>query len=260
MVVHPAPGNYSGTLVNAILHHCDLPSTKIDPEEETENLDEVFSDGKSKELVQNTSNSIVIRPGIVHRLDKGTTGLLVVAKTDSAQLSLSRQFKARTVKREYWSVSIGCPSPPMGKIESNIGRDLRDRKKMASFALASAVGRSAGSNYKVLKPLADGCAALLAWRLETGRTHQIRVHAKQLNTPLFGDEVYGGGAAVVANQLGRGKSARAAASRRLAKDLGRPALHAKTLGFRHPRSGQLLEFTSELPEDMAYVVEMLQTL
>jgi len=246
-----------------------------------EDVEEDSSD-KSIQLIAVLSSSpsntqigqSVVRPGIVHRLDKGTTGLLVVAKTDKAHQSLCQQFKKHTITREYWSLTLKHP-PKSGRVATNIGRDLRDRKKMASFAYGSALGRTAASNYKVVETLLDGAVALVSWRLETGRTHQIRVHAKHMGCPLIGDDVYGGGAGIVADSIMmHGMSKKKSSSRihtsttatyasvgyykSMVEELGRPALHAKTIGFQHPENGEMVYFECELPNDFREVLEMLR--
>ena len=337
MVMHPSPGHYTGTMVNALLYHCGLPAVKLGPgaapppqtlensnnnsnnnsnsgsiigitngeEWGDDNLD--LDDDVLPELVlgnistssvvvqepQTTSPLIgedegsislgtralenggsssifssqisvssdpVIRPGIVHRLDKGTTGLVVIAKTDLAHASLCRQFKDRSVGRAYLALTLGTPKSPSGRVQTNIGRDFRDRKKMAAFEYASATGRLSASNYKVIEGLGSGRAALVEWRLETGRTHQIRVHSKYLGHPLVGDEAYGGGSGTAVSVLGGGKAARVAAAHAVLKVLGRPALHAKTLAIDHPVSGERLEFDSELPDDFNQALDMLRAL
>ncbi|PSC67546.1 ribosomal large subunit pseudouridine synthase D [Micractinium conductrix] len=344
MVMHPAPGHYTGTLVNALLHHCQLPamqlaqggaaplslegaaaaaaaaredasssgregdagasssgsggadderldqhaaaaaadaaagqaaghsgpaasasalasaSTSAGPAEQSElEGDEDDDEGGGLLLVgpAGSAGGATIRPGIVHRLDRGTTGLLVVAKTDAAHLSLAQQFKDRTVRRTYHSITLGVPRPTQGRVATYVGRDLRDRKRMAAFAYASARGRTAASNYKVLEPLAGGGAALVQWRLETGRTHQIRVHAKHLGHPLFSDDTYSSTAAA-GSIVGAGKPARAAAATAAARALGRPALHAKTLGFVHPATGKEMLFDSQLPSDFEAALAALR--
>lgn len=201
MVVHPAPGNYEGTLVNAVLGHC-------------KNLSGIGG---------------VLKPGIVHRIDKGTSGLLVVAKTDRAHAGLAKQFKAKTIKRVYVAIVKGVVELDNGIIELPIGRHSRDRKKMAiSFADSS---REARTQYKVLKRFKD--FTLLELTLGTGRTHQIRVHMTHIGYSILGDDKYG--------------NARGA--------FHRLALHAKTLGFVHPVTGKYMEFTSDLPEDMVKLIE-----
>jgi len=199
MVVHPAPGNYTGTLANALMAHC-------------KNLS-----GISGEL----------KPGIVHRIDKGTSGLIIAAKTDAAHRSLAKQFKDKTIKREYIAVVKGVMQLDNGIIELPIGRSPRNRQKMAvSFDNS----KEAATRYRVLKRFSS--ATLVELTLMTGRTHQIRVHMSYIGHPLLGDLKYGG-----------------------CGSMGRPALHAKTLGFVHPKTKKRVEFTSELPEDMRELIE-----
>ena len=198
MVVHPAPGNYSGTLVNALLVHC-----------------------KSLSGIGG-----VMKPGIVHRIDKGTSGLLVVAKTDAAHRDLAEQFKEKTAKRAYIAVVKGVVELDNGVIELPVARSNRDRKKMTVNFVRS---KAAVTRYRVLERFND--STLLELVLDTGRTHQIRVHMSYLGHPLVGDEKYGSKAG-----------------------LGRPALHARTLGFVHPVTGKYMEFTSELPADMKELI------
>lgn len=283
MVMHPSPGHSSNTLVNALLHHCDLPPIRLDPTDSGlaphqytgalyTNATKVYQDSSEEEedCDENTVHDVAkdvlppyavpVRPGIVHRLDKGTTGLVVVAKTDLAHSSLAAQFKERSIKRTYLSITLGVPYPSQGKVETNIGRDFRDRKKMAAFAYASSRGRTAISNYTVLdEGLANGKAALVQWRLQTGRTHQIRVHAKYLGHPLFGDHTYGGGKVAVQKAFRIAGPSRILplAQEALALLNSRPALHAKTLGFTHPKTGEMMEFDSQLPEDFAKALSVL---
>jgi 23S rRNA pseudouridine1911/1915/1917 synthase len=208
LVVHPAPGHAGGTLVNALLHHCrDLS-------------------GVGGEL----------RPGIVHRLDKDTSGVLVVAKNDRAHRSLAAQFKAHTVEREYLALVRGAPGAASGKVDAAIGRHPTDRKKMSTRAKR---GRAAVTHFKVEEKLRG--ATLLRVRLETGRTHQVRVHLASIGLPVLGDPVYGGGRAASA-ELG----------------LTRQALHAARLGFVHPASGEMLRFESPLPADLAAALAALR--
>lgn len=202
MVVHPAPGNYSGTLVNALLGHC-------------KNLSGI---------------SGIMKPGIVHRIDKGTSGLLVVAKTDQAHKGLAKQFKNKTIKKIYIAVVKGVVQLDNGIIELPIGRDSRDRKKMAVNFVRS---KDATTRYAVLERFKD--STLLELSLATGRTHQIRVHMEYIGHSLVGDEKYGT----------RSKFAR-------------PALHAKTIGFIHPVTKKYMEFTSKLPKDMKELIDGLK--
>jgi 23S rRNA pseudouridine1911/1915/1917 synthase len=208
LVVHPAPGHGGGTLVNALLHHCrDLS-------------------GVGGEL----------RPGIVHRLDKDTTGVLVVAKNDLAHRALAAQFKVHSVQREYLALVRGSPGAPSGKVDAPIGRHPTDRKRMSTKTRR---GRSAVTHWAVEERLRG--AALLRVRLETGRTHQVRVHLASIGLPVLGDPVYGGGRAQGA-ELG----------------LGRQALHAAVLGFAHPTTGAIVRFESPLPADFARALEALR--
>jgi 23S rRNA pseudouridine1911/1915/1917 synthase len=185
-----------------------------------------------------------IRPGIVHRIDKDTTGILVVAKNDAAHQGLSAQFSQHTVKRIYYALVFGTPKTDKGRIESEIGRHPADRKKMSSSARH---GRHAVTHWQSLARY-NG-VTLLKLRLETGRTHQIRVHLSEAKHPLLGDSVYGGDA-----RLGDIKDVKLKA---LIKELGRQALHAKTLGFIHPSSGEYVEFDSNLPDDMQRIIDYL---
>ena len=221
LVVHPGAGNPDLTLVNALLAHC----------------------GESLSGIGG-----VRRPGIVHRLDKDTSGVMVVAKTDLAHRSLSRQFEKRSAGRVYAAVVWGAPAPPSGRIEGNIGRDPRNRKKMT--VVSPGKGKAAATRYKTLKRL-GGRACLVECRLETGRTHQVRVHLTHIGHPLVGDPVYG-----------RARRARvgglpADSSERIGK-FGRQALHARSLAFDHPSSGQRLEFESDLPNDMKVLCDVLE--
>jgi len=216
LTVHPGAGISSGTLVNGLLGHCSDLS------------------GIGGE----------IRPGIVHRIDKDTTGILVVAKNDAAHQGLSTQFSQHTVKRVYYALVFGSLKTDKGRIEGEIGRHPVDRKKMSGNARH---GRHAVTHWKVLARY-NG-VTLLQLRLETGRTHQIRVHLSEAKHPLLGDSVYGGDA-----RLGNIKDVKL---RTLIKELGRQALHAKTLGFIHPSSGEYIEFDSDLPEDMQRIIDYL---
>jgi len=217
MSVHPGAGTTAGTLVNALLAHCDDLS------------------GIGGE----------IRPGIVHRIDKDTTGVIVVAKNDRSHLELARQFKEHSIKRVYVALVYGSPKTDKGRIESAIGRHPVDRKKMSGSARH---GRHAVTHWKVIGRY--GWVTALELRLETGRTHQIRVHLSEAGFPLLGDPVYGGSA-----RLSNLKDAKL---RALIRELDRQALHARTLGFVHPVSGHYLEFSSPLPEDMARILEHLE--
>ena len=218
MVVHPGAGNSGGTLVNALLGHCTDLS------------------GIGGEL----------RPGIVHRIDKDTSGVLVVAKSDAAHQSLSDQFKVHSIKRVYLALVYGSPKEDKGRLESAIGRHPVDRKRMSGKAKH---GKHAVTHWRVVGRYSG--ITLLRLMLETGRTHQIRVHLSEAGHPLVGDDVYGGG--------GRLANVSDTVLRKLIKALGRQALHAKTLGFIHPVTGEYLEFDTELPEDMARIVAYLDS-
>jgi len=217
LVVHPGAGTASGTLVNALLHHA-----------------------KSLSGVGG-----VLRPGIVHRLDKGTSGLLVVAKHDRAHRSLAEQFASRSVEKEYLALVLGLPRTRTGQVDKPIGRDPKDRKKMSVRAVR---GREARSTWSLVEGL-DG-AALLRVRIHTGRTHQIRVHLASLGHPVAGDATYGGR---------RPPGCRSAEARAALLSLARPALHAARLSFTHPTTGARLDFEAGLPADLVEVLERLRT-
>lgn len=217
MVVHPGAGTPGGTLVNALLAHCaDLSGIGGE-----------------------------IRPGIVHRIDKDTTGVLVVAKNDRSHEGLARQFREHSIKRIYLALVFGSPRTDTGRIEGAIGRHPTDRKRMSGKARH---GKHAVTHWKVLARYPG--MTLLRLRLETGRTHQIRVHLSEAGHPLVGDEVYGG--------AGRANDLRDPVLKKLVRELGRQALHAKTLGFIHPASGGYMEFDTELPEDMVRIITYLE--
>lgn len=204
MVVHPAHGNYTGTLVNALLYHC----------------------GESLSGING-----VIRPGIVHRIDKNTSGLLIVAKNDAAHIRLAEQIKAHSFTREYEAVACGYFRESEGTIDAPIGRHKTDRKKMCVTAENS---RNAVTHYSVIKQY--GGYAHVRLRLETGRTHQIRVHLAYIGHSVLGDDVYG----------------------RAYKGLDGQCLHARKIGFIHPRTGEYLEFTSGLPKYFSAVLDKLE--
>lgn len=222
MVVHPAPGLYTGTLVNALLHHCG---------------DSLSGIGGVK------------RPGIVHRIDKDTSGLLVMAKNDKAHNGLAEQFAEHTCERTYVAVCKGHPKPLNGRIEGNIGRHPVDRKRMA---VVENGGKHAVTHYKTLQCYAQNgttLAAQIECNLETGRTHQIRVHMANQGTPLLGDPVYARNTKVSNRIKG---SARAAL-----QSFNRQALHARSLGFAHPISGTPFKFECDLPYDIKELLEAL---
>jgi 23S rRNA pseudouridine1911/1915/1917 synthase len=221
MVVHPAYGNWDGTLVNALVYHFNnLPTTK----------------------------NGVGRPGLVHRIDKDTSGLLVIAKSENAMTHLAAQFFHHTIERTYYAIVWGTPKETQGTIKNYLGRSLQDRRVTAVFDDPEK-GKIAITHYKVLKSY--GLVSLVQCNLETGRTHQIRAHMKHIGHPLFNDENYGG------NKILKGSIT--------AKYKGfiencfelcpRQALHAKTLGFKHPVSNKLIQLDSDLPQDMLQVLE-----
>ncbi len=221
LVVHPGHGNYTGTLVNALAYYFkDLP---------------LF-------------NSEDPRPGLVHRIDKDTSGLLVVAKTEHAKSMLAQQFFHKTTERKYQALVWGSVKDDEGTIEGNIGRSLKNRQVFTVFPEAD-YGKPAITHYTVLRRMSY--VTLVECRLETGRTHQIRVHMKYINHPLFNDSNYGG------DQILRGTtySKYRQFVQNCFKLLPRQALHAKTLGFVHPTTGKKMQFDSELPEDMTTVID-----
>ena len=225
LVVHPGCGNFHGTLVNAIAWHLrDLPS--YDPNDP--------------------------QVGLVHRIDKDTSGLLVVAKTPDAKTSLGVQFFNKTTHRSYNALVWGNFVEDSGTIEGNIGRDPKDRLRMAVFPPDSEIGKPAVTHYKVIERF--GYVTLVECILETGRTHQIRAHMRHIGHPLFSDERYGG------TEILRGE--RTGSYRQFVlngfKQCPRQALHAKTLGFVHPKTKQQMDFTSELPEDLQGLLEKWQ--
>lgn len=217
MVVHPAAGNADGTLVNALLHHCAVNGGG-----------------------QLSGIGGVARPGIVHRIDKDTSGLLVVAKSDKAHEGLARQFADHSLERAYLAVCNGQPLPAAGTIRARLGRSDADRKKMAVLADDASRGKHAVTHFRTLEKLA-GCT-LIECRLETGRTHQVRVHLASIGHPLVGDPVYGKANAQLKPVL---------------KALGfeRQALHAAVLGFVHPVTGAAHRFESVLPQDMRELID-----
>jgi 23S rRNA pseudouridine1911/1915/1917 synthase len=344
VVVHPAPGARTGTLVGGLLHHvqkeaqraqqeqesasgggdggragasplpaldagADLSGSELDEDEEEDEDDDDDGDGDKPRgfarpislldaaaaVTPSTSSSsstpAALRPGIVHRLDRGTSGLLVVAKTASAHEALARDFAARAVRRVYVSLTLGVPDPPGGTVRTNVGRDPADRTRMAALPFGGNKGRPAVSDYRVVEVLAGGAAAVVEWRLRTGRTHQIRVHARHIGHPLVGDATYGGGGSgavgsLAARAVGRtgagrrgGGAALAAARAQAASALAalggggegggddsagtggvRPALHARSLGFTHPTSGEALDFEVGPPPDFEAAADALRGL
>lgn len=219
MVVHPAAGNPDGTLVNALLHHCAVNGGG-----------------------QLSGIGGVARPGIVHRIDKDTSGLLVAAKSDAAHDGLARQFAAHSVHRRYLAVCIGQPVPAKGMIDARLGRSDADRKKMAVLPTDSLRGKHAVTHYTVLERL-DG-VALIECRLETGRTHQVRVHCASIGHGLLGDPLYARTPKALKPLLER-------------IGFARQALHAAELGFDHPITGEQVRCSSPMPQDMRELIDQL---
>jgi len=228
LVVHPGPGNWTGTLVNALIAHCGSSLSGIGG---------------------------VRRPGIVHRLDKETSGLLVVAKTDKAHRLLSEQFAAHgrdgRLSRQYLAIVWREPQPRRGTIDTLLARSTSSRIRMA---VAKSGGRQAITHYETIRTLPansrEVVASLVRCRLETGRTHQIRVHLAYIGHPLLGDSVYGSGNAASANKLNH-------AARESLASLSRQALHAESLGFRHPETGEPMLFQSALPDEMQNLLDVI---
>jgi len=221
MVVHPGYGNFSGTLVNALVYHF-------------------------QELPEMEGNEG--RPGLVHRLDKNTTGLMVIAKSEHALSHLAKQFFDRQIDRKYQALVWGDMENDSDRIEGNIWRSKKDRRVMDVFPDGD-IGKTAITNYTVLERF--GYVTLVEYKLETGRTHQIRVHSKWIGHPLFNDREYGGDRIIKGTTFSKYKQF----IENCFQILPRQALHAKTLAFVHPRSGERLEFESELPEDMKTVID-----
>ncbi|MEN8966253.1 MAG: RluA family pseudouridine synthase [Polaribacter sp.] len=223
MVVHPGHGNYSGTLVNGLIYH-----------------------------IENLPTNSNERPGLVHRIDKDTSGLLVVAKTEFAMAHLSKQFFDRTTERLYYALVWGNIEEDEGTIEGNIGRSLKNRLQMAVFPDGD-FGKHAVTHFKVLERLTY--VTLVQCKLETGRTHQIRAHFKHIGHTLFNDERYGGNDILKGTTFTKYKQF----VQNCFKVLPRQALHAKTLGFTHPTTGEFLQFNSEVPEDIQNCLEKWRT-
>ncbi|RVU90448.1 RluA family pseudouridine synthase [Flavobacterium columnare] len=219
LVVHPGHGNYTGTLANALAFHFE-------------------------NLPMNSSN----RPGLVHRIDKDTSGLLVVAKTEQAMAHLAKQFEEKTTEREYIAIVWGNIENDYGTIEGNIARHSTDRMQMAVYS-DSSIGKHAVTHYKVLERLSY--VTVVSCKLETGRTHQIRVHMKHIGHTLFNDERYGGHLILKGTTFSKYKQF----VDNCFKILPRQALHAKTLGFEHPVTKEFMRFDTELPQDMVQCIE-----
>ncbi|MEF8815534.1 MAG: RluA family pseudouridine synthase [Salinibacter sp.] len=248
MVVHPAPGHRSGTLVHALLHHVDGGEVSAD-DERTEVSEEDVGLSMVNALPEAPDHPVV-RPGIVHRLDKGTSGLLVVAKRDRAHRPLAEQFKAHTVDRRYRAIVWGHFSPPNGTIEGAIGRDPHHRQRMA--VVPDDEGKWARTHYETVE--AHAHTSVAEFKLETGRTHQIRVHARAQGHPLLGDPKYDGQRIRYGTQGG----AREDFFADLFDILPHPALHAYRLGFDHPTTGERLHFDAAPPPPWRRVLRVLR--
>lgn len=223
LVVHPGHGNYTGTLVNALAYHFE-------------------------NLPMNSSE----RPGLVHRIDKDTTGLLVIAKTDQAMAHLAKQFEDKTTEREYIAIVWGNVKEDSGTIEGNLARHVKDRMQMAVYDDPE-IGKPAVTHYKVLERF--GYITVISCNLETGRTHQIRAHMKHIGHPLFNDERYGGHLILKGTTFTKYKQF----VENCFKILPRQALHAKTLGFEHPITKEYMRFDTEVPQDMKDCIEKWRT-
>jgi len=221
LTVHPGAGNHNDTMANALLAHCGASLSGIGG---------------------------AMRPGIVHRLDKDTSGLIMAAKTDRAHHSLSEQISTRALKRTYLAICWGVPRPMEGRIEANIGRSTTNRKKMAAVESG---GKTAATNYSVLEILGGGAASLVECRLETGRTHQIRVHMTHIGHPLVGDQAYSGRRASTIKALFD-------ETKKYLSEFKRQALHSHKILLTHPVTGEEMSFASELPEDLAKLTALLR--
>ncbi|MCQ2215392.1 MAG: RluA family pseudouridine synthase [Bacteroidales bacterium] len=227
MVVHPGHGNFTGTMVNALAYYL-----------------------KTLPMFANVNDP---RPGLVHRIDKDTSGLLVVAKNDYAKMHLAKQFHDKTTQRQYVALVWGIMEQEHGTVRGNIGRCVQDRLRMDVFPEGSEIGKHAVTHYDMVEALQY--ISLIHCHLETGRTHQIRAHMKHIGHPLFSDERYGGNVIL----KGQPTASYKAFVENCFKILPRQALHAQTLGFVHPKTGEMMQFTSELPQDMVQCIEKWRT-
>ena len=221
MVVHPAYGNYTGTLVNALIYHLQQQSKQNDEE---------------------------VKPYLVHRIDKNTSGILLIAKNEFAQIKLAKEFFDHTIKRIYSALVWGDFVDDEGTITGNLGRDPKNRKKMTVFPEGDH-GKHAITHYKIIERL--GYVSLVECILETGRTHQIRTHFKYIGHPIFNDNEYGGDSILKGTTFTKYKQF----VNNCFKIIPRQALHARYLGFKHPVTGKFIEFNSELPKDMQEVID-----
>lgn len=234
MVVHPGYGNYKGTLVNALVYHFQqLPVNKS---------------GATLQISEKSKEQALLRPGLVHRLDKNTSGIMVVAKSEIAMMKLAKDFFDRNLDRKYQALVWGDFKEDEGTVTGNIGRHLRDRKLMDVFPPDSEHGKHAVTHYKVLERF--GYVTLVECKLETGRTHQIRAHMQHIGHSLFNDDTYGGDRILKGTTFAKYKQF----VENCFALLPRQALHAKSLGFHHPVTGKYLHFDSELPADMLAVI------
>lgn len=235
MVVHPGYGNYKGTLVNALVYHFQqLPVSKS---------------AATVQVSEQSKQQALLRPGLVHRLDKNTSGIMVVAKSEMAMMKLAKDFFDRNLDRKYQALVWGDFKEEEGTVTGNIGRHLKDRKLMDVFPPDSEHGKHAVTHYKVLERF--GYVTLIECKLETGRTHQIRAHMQHIGHSLFNDDTYGGDRILKGTTFAKYKQF----VDNCFALLPRQALHAKSLGFNHPVTGKYLHFDSELPADMQAVIE-----
>ncbi|MFL5763443.1 MAG: RluA family pseudouridine synthase [Bacteroidia bacterium] len=234
MVVHPGYGNYKGTLVNALVYHFQqLPVSKA---------------AATQKTTKQSTEAAALRPGLVHRLDKNTSGIMVVAKSETAMVKLAKDFFDRNLDRIYYALVWGDFKEEEGTVTGNIGRHLKDRKKMDVYPPESEEGKHAVTHWKVLERF--GYVTLIQCKLETGRTHQIRVHMQHIGHSLFNDELYGGARILKGTTFAKYKQF----VDNCFAIIPRHALHAKSLGFNHPLTGKYIHFDSELPEDMQAVL------
>lgn len=247
MVVHPAYGNRTGTLVNALLHHVGAPSISFEDADDEAVADDDEIGLSVVNATPGPGSDVSIRPGIVHRLDKDTSGVVVVAKSDEIHRGLARQFAERSIRRHYIALVRGIPASNAGRIETLIGRDPRDRKRMT--VLERGRGKRAITHFEVVE--AFDVASLVRFRLETGRTHQIRVHAAHIGHPVLADATYGGDRLV-------GSGTSRARLKNILAMLPRQALHAASLGFIHPAGEEEVYVEAPLPDDIRRALEALR--